>query len=37
MLNHAKAIHKPKVKNRQLTEASFANLALEGEGDAFRY
>jgi hypothetical protein len=28
--------HKPKIKNR-LTEASFAKLTLEGEGDAFRF
>jgi hypothetical protein len=27
--------HKQKIKNRQLTEASTANLTLEGEGDAF--
>jgi hypothetical protein len=25
-----------KVKNRQFTEVSFANLTLEGEGDTFR-
>jgi hypothetical protein len=29
--------HKPKIKNHQLTEASFAKLTLEGEDDAFRF
>jgi hypothetical protein len=28
--------HKPKTKNRQITEASSANLMPDGEGDAFR-
>jgi hypothetical protein len=33
--NRMKVIHKPKIKNCQLTEASFANLALEGESGIF--
>jgi hypothetical protein len=32
-----KQFHKPKIKNRLLTKASFAKLTLEGEGDAFRF
>jgi hypothetical protein len=29
--------HKSKIKNRQLTEASFAKLTLESEGDVFQF
>jgi hypothetical protein len=29
--------HKRKIKNRQLTEASFSKLTLESEGDSFRF
>jgi hypothetical protein len=33
--NHTKAIPQIENKNRQFTEASFAKLMLEGEGDTF--
>jgi hypothetical protein len=33
--SHEGVFTKPKVRNHQLTEVSFAKLTLEGEGDTF--